>query len=593
MSISTIEDRLKVSHAGDENQLEVIFSKEKRLLIEAPAGYGKTKTMVSKIAFMLASKQIPYPKRLLALTFSVNAAYKIKKDVAENIPNILEGVKTDFRISDKIFVTNYHGFARRILKRYGSKLSQYLLDIEKLQSVDDRDPQYLMRTITSLTYENAELISNFNLAVKKINSDYIKKNIKRYNELVVNEMLPLGVIPYNAILSLAYMLLNEYVAIREFYQKLFTAILVDEYQDTNILSFILLRQLIGTNSNVILMGDSLQRIYGFIGAVPDLLNKSIKAFELKEIKLGKNYRFQSNKNMLLLDNNIRRNAENPFSPKIEEVAEIEFTLLDNQLKEAEFIISKSIQLIKGNPETKVAILVKQRGNNIDLIIEQFNNSSIPFFFGLFTDDDPNYIDFNRECLYQFIDLLGTQDQVTKKAVVILVTRVKNKISDNSALSSSMFALLDIFLNKLFNEFSFLSNEERIFLIKDTFEHNGLKQYIEFVDAKIIISTVHGAKGLEWDYVILPDMEACLFPGYYGLCKVCGCMKDCNLIMKNSFEQSFLEELSVFYVAVTRARKQVFFSASKYQINSHGIDVTRNVSCFLKLPGIKVISRMDS
>ena len=62
MSNPTIEEKLKQSHFGDKKQLEIIFSRANRLLIEAPAGYGKTKTMVSKIAYMLASNQIPYPK---------------------------------------------------------------------------------------------------------------------------------------------------------------------------------------------------------------------------------------------------------------------------------------------------------------------------------------------------------------------------------------------------------------------------------------------------------------------------------------------------------------------------------------------------
>jgi DNA helicase-2/ATP-dependent DNA helicase PcrA len=86
---NSIIEKLKTEHAGDEKQLEIIFSESNRLVIEAPAGYGKTKTMVSKIAYMLATNKIPYPKRLLALTFSVNAAYKIKKDVTQNIPKIL------------------------------------------------------------------------------------------------------------------------------------------------------------------------------------------------------------------------------------------------------------------------------------------------------------------------------------------------------------------------------------------------------------------------------------------------------------------------------------------------------------------------
>ena len=51
------------------------------------------------------------------------------------------------------------------------------------------------------------------------------------------------------------------------------------------------------------------------------------------------------------------------------------------------------------------------------------------------------------------------------------------------------------------------------------------------------------------------------------------------------ERAFLEELSVFYVAVTRARKQVYFSCSKRQRTKYG-DRSKNISCFMKLPGMK-------
>jgi DNA helicase-2/ATP-dependent DNA helicase PcrA len=138
---------------------------------------------------------------------------------------------------------------------------------------------------------------------------------------------------------------------------------------------------------------------------------------------------------------------------------------------------------------------------------------------------------------------------------------------------------------VFVDYSFLSNEDKINLIKDTFEHNGIKQYMEFLDTKIIISTVHAAKGLEWDYVILPDMEKDSFPNYYGLCSKCKCGTDCNLIVNKEIENSFLEELSVFYVAVTRARKQVYFTASNTQLTKYGAS-EKNYSCFMKLPGIE-------
>ena len=127
-------------------------------------------------------------------------------------------------------------------------------------------------------------------------------------------------------------------------------------------------------------------------------------------------------------------------------------------------------------------------------------------------------------------------------------------------------------------------EDKINLIKDSFEHNGLKQYMEYLDSNIVISTVHAAKGLEWDYVIIPDMEQDLFPNWHGLCGSCKYRGDCNIIISSDNKKNFLEELSVFYVAVTRAKKQVFFSASKSQITLYG-ERQKNISCFMKLPGM--------
>ncbi|KXL53891.1 ATP-dependent helicase/nuclease subunit A [Anaerotignum neopropionicum] len=75
-------------HEGDNSQISAIFSEFPRIMLEAPAGCGKTKTMVSKVAYVLATNVIPMNKKILALTFSVNAAYKMKKDITEKLPNM-------------------------------------------------------------------------------------------------------------------------------------------------------------------------------------------------------------------------------------------------------------------------------------------------------------------------------------------------------------------------------------------------------------------------------------------------------------------------------------------------------------------------
>lgn len=585
--IEEIKENIKKLHDGDEKQMSVVFSNTNRLLIEAPAGYGKTKTMVSKIAYMLASSQIPYPKRILALTFSVNAAYKIKKDVTQNIPAIIPKMESSYSISDKIFVSNYHGFARRILKKYGTIIHANLAEIDTLQSIDDGNATNLMQSIAGLSSSDAEILSNFNASIKGINAKYAKDNLENYNAVVISTLLPLKVIPYNAILSLCCKLLKEHLVIRTFYQKLYQTILVDEYQDTNLLSYWLLHCIFSDSSNILVFGDSLQRIYGFIGAIPNLLNVTEKQFKLEKIELNKNYRFKENATMLLLDKNLRLNAENPTSPSIADVAKVEFVYTDDQQHEASHIVNFSLDILSKNTTSKVAVLFKSRNKNTDAVIDEFNTKEVAFFYGLFTDEDSNYIQYNRECLFEFIELLRANPNVTKKLAALLQKAIEKKINRTDALTLSLHKLLSVFLSKLFSDFSFLSNEEKIVLIKDTFEHNGLKQYVEFVESNIVVSTVHGAKGLEWDFVIIPDMESFSFPNYYGLCGSCGTAQTCDLKMRKDIEPKFLEDLSVFYVAVTRARKQVYFCASKTAINFKGEVLKRNMSCFLKLPGISV------
>ena len=580
--IDIVKEKIIARHQGDEKQLEVIFSPSNRLLVEAPAGYGKTNTMVSKIAYMIATKQIPNPKRLLALTFSVNAAYKIKKDVTQQVPLLLAETGLDIATSDKIFVSNYHGFSRSVLKKYGSVFHSNLKSIDTLQSIDDSDVKKTQTTVKGLSYENAYFLSEYCDALKKSNETFLRENLEKYCAVIIEDLLPQGFISYNAILTLTQLLFKKHPNVLAFYTKYYSTLLVDEYQDTNILSFEIIKSLITDDTKVILLGDSLQRIYGFIGAVENLLTISEKQFGLTKVELSKNYRFASNPEMLRLDNNIRRNAENTNKPTITEDASIKLKFSETQEDEALYVVNLSLAILKKYPESKVSILVKQRGPNVNLIIETFELNKVPYFYGLFTDEDANYISFHRKCLYEFIELIRIKETITKKLAKEHISLISKHYSESSdSLIEALISLLDIFWNKLFLDFSFLSNEEKINLIKDTFEHNGLKQYIEFINTNIVISTVHAAKGLEWDFVILPDMEQDSFPNWFGLCSTCKCKSDCNIIINKENETKFLEELSVFYVAVTRARKQVFFSMSKKETRGYN----KNLSCFLKLPGI--------
>ncbi|MBN1991944.1 MAG: ATP-dependent helicase [Anaerolineae bacterium] len=594
MNETDIQEKFQKIHSDDIQQLEVILSSEGRILVEAPAGYGKTKTMISKIANLMATNQIPNPKKLLALTFSVNAAYKIKKDVAEQIPELLQ---TDFgppfRVNEKVFVSNYHGFCRHVLKRYGYLIADNLANINILKSIDDSKAQDLMAFGVGLSLDDAKFFSDVNDAIRELNTNYLRQNFREYCHRVASQLLPHDLIPFNAILMLTILLFKDYPRILNFYQKYFPVIIIDEFQDTNILSYQLIETLVASNTQLILMGDSLQRIYGFIGAIPNLLSRAKEFFSMKEIVLTKNHRFENNPQMLNLDANLRENAKNPANPNISESACVEFDLLEDQIEEANWLTRKIQTIQSDNPNSKIAVLVRQRSQNTKRILEVFKIHSLQFFYALFSDEDQDYVDFHRICLRILIDILKTYKGVSSRCLRSLLTEVKAHYSDDSSpLIEALLSLLEIFCQRIVEDFAFLDVEDRITLMKDILESNALKQNLEFVKTNLVISTIHGAKGLEWDYVYLPDMEQYSLPNYPGLCGKCNCQQACNLKVTQSLEADFLQELCVFYVGVTRARMNVSCSASRKRIRYDGTVRSCNVSCFLNLKGIELVSSDD-
>ncbi len=585
--------KLKTLHSDDKKQLEAIFSNSKRLIIEAPAGYGKTKTMISKIAYLLATGQISNPKKVLALTFSVNAAFKIKKELSENLPHLLEVENSNnFKVSDKLFVSNYHGFCRHILKTYGYLLHSNLQEIDLIKSVDDSKTEEITR-IFNISYDAACVFSAYSDAIKNVNRQYLNDSFNQYTDGIIRVFLDKRYISFNGIIALTLKIFIKYPEVLQFYQDYFPVIIVDEFQDTNILSWSLLRTLVSDKSQLVFIGDSLQRIYGFIGAIPDLMIEAEQRFSMERISLENNYRFMKNPQMLQLDKNIRLNAENSFKPAIHKNAEVPLILAVNQLNEAELIIKKINDLWSANEEktNKIAILTRGGATNCNTrkIIDVFNQRGISYFYGLFNEDSPEYLEFHQKCSSLLTEQLRIEFRISQKIIKSVYSKVKEFVDINKKPTfTSLLNLLDVFLFKVLPSYSFLSIEDKLLLIRDAFDNKNLKQNMEHISEDIIVSTIHGAKGLEWDYVFIPDMEQYSMPNWYGLCGDCNYKSNCKLKIQSTNEKKFIEELSVFYVGVTRARKQIFFSASKERLKADGNSRQTNLSCMLGLPGITLI-----
>lgn len=587
-------EMLTEMHEGDERQLDVIFSTNNRIIVEAPAGYGKTTTMISRLAYLIATDSVPYPKRILTLTFSVNAALKVKRDVAEKLPILLGKQNNPNYVSSKLTITNYHGFCKGVLKKYGYLLSGFLKNLDDLQAIGDEDISKLADT-KALLDANEQLIisevSNIIMQLSLVNEE----TFWLYNDIIAKKLFPVGKITHNAIILLTLQLFKRHSNILNFYQKYFSLLVIDEYQDTNIIAWMLVHRLIGEDTKLLLMGDSLQRIYGFIGAYPNIMSISATHYNMETISLDKNYRFRNNPEMLKLDNNIRKNAINFNSPNITENASLPYYYSITQDAEGLWIAKKVKTLLKKNPVAKVAVLVKNRGINTDIIEENLQKEQIDYFYALYKDDDEDYIEFHRTCLNLFSNSLGKSSNVSRNNLNKFVDKVKGHYANNdNKIYQSLLDLLDVLIEKVIVDYGGLEPEDRKSLLMDIFENRQLKQAMEYVPSNTTLSTVHGAKGLEWDYVILADAERFIMP-FFNTCKYCGdhhfgttdeLSCHINKPIDQVMERMLLEELCVFYVAITRARKQVYITSSSERFNATGRRFDNSVlGCLSQLKGI--------
>lgn len=598
MNVSLI-DKLKFSHDGDQSQLDVIFSSESKLIVEAPAGYGKTKTMVSRVGMMLAKNGVPNPKKILALTFSVNAALKIKRDLSSNLPILMNKEDNPCSLDNKIFITNYHGLCKAILRKYGYVLTDFLRkDINTFDVVDEntlrRNPAYNR----FLPVEEMGIFEDVCCEIKNGNIPN-SEQINIYLSTLQRKLLPQNVATFNSIILFAIKLLRENIGVRSFYQQYFPMIIVDEFQDTNGISWELLKMLVSQKTSLLFLGDPLQRIYGFIGAFPNIMNVAERELGMKKMELNKNHRFSSNQDMLLFNDIIRFHYAKNFSAMYlglkSNVPYIYSDTLDGKVNGVVELVEKLIQ--KEMP--KIVLLFRGRNEYLtDAFERALMQKNIPYFYGLITDDEKEYISFHNKALNLFKEKFNEKGIVTKRSFDAYIETLKDVLGNDllNKKIQSCFLLLIAFRQKIFSDYSDLSSEKKCQFVKDVLERRQLKQSMEYIGSNVVLTTVHSAKGLEWDYVFICDLEKTCFPSFFTCRDYCpnygsGGHPVCCLPYDKSTMNinKMLEELSVFYVAITRARKQVYLSFSTKKVDNNGNIRDAQISCFPYLEGIELVN----
>ena len=275
----------------NDAQLEAVRTTEGPLLVIAGAGSGKTRVLTRRLAHILYER-LAEPYQILAVTFTNKAAGEMRERVDALLGGELPGLQ----------VSTFHSFCARLLRREADQLGydgQFTIFdqsdsvtlvkncIKELQiNASQFVPKAQLRKISNA---KNSLISA--AAFEQSASGYFEEVTSKIYSLYQRRLHECDSMDFDDLLFNAVKLLRDHEEVGERYRSRFRYLLVDEYQDTNHVQYLLLKSLLGDHDNICVVGDEDQSIYGWRGA--DIRN--ILEFEedfpgARTIKLEQNYR---------------------------------------------------------------------------------------------------------------------------------------------------------------------------------------------------------------------------------------------------------------------------------------------------------------
>lgn len=347
----------------NKEQQQAVQHTEGPLLILAGAGSGKTKVLTVRIAHLLAQGVNPY--EILAITFTNKAAKEMKSRV--------EGLVGD--VANRIWLSTFHSFCAKFLR---FELDNFLGYNSNFTIYDTSDSQAVIKAalkalnLDDKYYPVGAMIGAISDAKNKLlfASDFRKQARDFYQEKVADvyeyyerELRKNNALDFDDLLLVAVKLLQSNEAVLDKYSKRFRYVMIDEYQDTNHVQYLLAKLLASHWKNIAVVGDADQSIYAWRGAdIQNILDFEKDYPNCTSIKLEQNYR--STKIILdaanaVIENNEGRPKKNLWTDKTEG-AKIQHFTAQSEHEEAAFIgdtIAKKHD-IHGVPYGDMAILYR-------------------------------------------------------------------------------------------------------------------------------------------------------------------------------------------------------------------------------------------
>lgn len=306
----------------NESQLAAVQYCDGPSLVIAGAGSGKTRVLTFKIAWLLEHGYQPWS--IMALTFTNKAAQEMKERIGRQVGD---------ELASQLWMGTFHSLFAKILRKESSSIgfdehfsiydqtdSQNLLKtiIKDMELNENYKPSLVQKRISNAkskllspeAYFQSKQDQNYdeNLCVPKIHEVY-----KRYQErLKLSQAMD-----FDDLLMNTFMLFKEHPEVLERYRNRFKYVLVDEYQDTNVVQHSIVWQLTSQHQHVCAVGDDSQSIYSFRGAnIKNILNFQKQYENVMLFKLERNYRSTQtivNAANSLIENNTQRIQKKVYS----------------------------------------------------------------------------------------------------------------------------------------------------------------------------------------------------------------------------------------------------------------------------------------
>ncbi|MFA6184828.1 MAG: UvrD-helicase domain-containing protein [Candidatus Shapirobacteria bacterium] len=574
------------------NQKEAVIHIGSPLLLLAGAGSGKTRVLTHRVAYFI-QKKIAKPSEILLLTFTNKAAEEMRNRTNRLIVETpRRGVSTTDKnnkslLKQNIFAGTFHSFCCRVLRADGNNIGIP----PKFVIYDSNDQENLIKNIlhelglTTKEFKPSSVLYYIEAAKNSFQTpkdmiaqshgfwqDYASKIYSRYQQ----KLFEFHALDFNDLLFKTVELFLQYPDVLAKYQDIYKFIMVDEYQDTNQIQYLLTKLLAKKYNQITVVGDASQAIYGWRGAdYRNLVSFTTDFKNTKVINLEENYR----STQIILDaanTVISKNNSHPilklFTQKKSE-DKIKIFEAESEVAEADFTASK-IKFINDNlkiPLRNIAVLYRMNAQS-RVLEEAFLRQSIPYVLlgGIRFYERAEIKDILSMLRFasnpaDHISEERIEKALGKRKKAVLINHLEDMDLENL---TSLQILESLVVNSGYlNKFDAKDEEDqkRIENIKElksvAAAHPQLSAFLENITLVqqeyslqeknkkkekrdgVKLMTLHSAKGLEFEVVFMVGFEEGILP--HSRC----------LINESEIE----EERRLCYVGITRAKDYLYIS----------------------------------